>query len=155
MRGDDPGTVFHAPLERRCIAAVILAPARAVSDQTVLQIGGLALQEALLTVVPPQIAVTPETAAITVNGAEAATLQIARAPGSPPAWMVLGFDIAVSLGKLDPGLSPSHTDLAEEGAETNASELLELCCRHLVAWLNRWDEDGDAAIATAWQAARA
>ena len=147
--GADPGTVLHGPLDRRCDAAVILAPARAVTDQTVLQVAGLALREALLAVLPPQIPVDLGPGTIAVNGAEAATLRLWRGPGALPD-LVLGFDIAVALGRADPGLDPSRTDLREEGVEVSGAELLGVVYRHLLAWLNVWDEDGDAAIAAAW-----
>lgn len=153
-QGGEPGAVLHAPLGACCHAALILAPDRAVTDELVLRIAGLALHDALSSLLPPGIPVAPALRSIGVNGAQAASMRLARAPDSPaetPDWLLLGFEVAVALRDPEPGRTPWRTDLAEEGSEASATQVLEVACRYLQVWINRWHEDGDAAIEAAWR----
>ncbi len=153
-QGEEPGAVLHAPLGACCRAALILAPDRAVADELVLRLAGLALYDALSSLLPPGIPVVPALRSIGVNGARAASMRVARPPDSTtatPDWLLLGFEVAVALRDPEPGRTPWRTDLAEEGSEASATQVLEVACRYLLVWFNRWHEDGDTAVGAAWR----
>jgi len=66
-----------------------------------------------------------------------------------PDWLVFGAAIRIAFpSREEPGLHPGSTALTEEGFDEVGSErLAESFARHLMVVVNRWREDGFAAIA--------
>ena len=66
-----------------------------------------------------------------------------------PDWLVFGACLrTVWLGAEEAGLHPVATTLAEEGfGEIDAATLTESFARHLMAVLDRWQEEGVAPVA--------
>jgi biotin-(acetyl-CoA carboxylase) ligase len=157
--GGNPGTLFHAPIGDRLEAALILTPDQPVSDATALQLATLAVRDALLAVVPPELPVTAGSAGtVALNGGEVARVTLARGPqgaGRIPDWLVLGVTIRLAFRLDAPGLSPWLTDLAEEGIDVSGADLLEGVCRHLLSLIDLWTAEGAAGIARAWRDAQA
>jgi hypothetical protein len=157
----DAGTVFHAPLAGRCEAAIVLALERPINEVPVLRIGALALHDALSALAPIGIPIritAPDR--LDVNGAQAASLRMlhsAAASTAAPAWAVLGFDVSIDLSDANPGDTPHLTSLVEEGFDGPelAASVLVGTCRHLLAWVDAWSDQGERAISGAWiQASR-
>jgi hypothetical protein len=154
--GAPPGTLIHAPVTGVLEAALILAPDRPVSDETVLRLATLAVMRTLLTAVPPDARVAILAAGrIALNDGEVAAIALERGPQSDDGiadWLVLGFTLRLDLRLEAPGLTPWLTDLAEEGVEVSGVALLESLCRHLLSLIDLWHIDGEPGIARAWQA---
>ena len=157
--GEAPGTLVHAPVGELLDAALILAPDRPVADELALRLATLAIRDALITIVPPETSVTVAAAgSVAIDRGEVATARLARGPAledGVPSWLVLGFTVRLALRLEAPGLTPWLTDLAEEGVEVSGDALLELICRHLLAQIDAWHEEGEPGIARAWRNAGA
>src|SRR5215472_7159626 len=69
--------------------------------------------------------------------------------GAVPDWLVFGAAIRTAFpSREEPGLHPGSTALTEEGFEDIGSErLAEGFARHLMVAVDRWREEGFAAIA--------
>ena len=73
-----------------------------------------------------------------------------------PGWMVAGLtlDLSVRTGsedvwRDDGGLE--YTSLAEEGGGfISRTRLVESVCRHFMAWVNRWEDDGFRPLHDLW-----
>jgi biotin-(acetyl-CoA carboxylase) ligase len=98
---------------------------------------------------------------ILVNGGLVGGVRFAAAEvgeGDMPAWAVIGVSINV-LGDpadTDPGRHPDRTTLREEGfGDLTAVMLLESFARHLLSWMDLWENDGDAPVHRAWAQAAA
>jgi BirA family biotin operon repressor/biotin-[acetyl-CoA-carboxylase] ligase len=133
----------------RCQAAVVLAPHRAVEPGLLLDLGLLALFDALAVLAPPQMPLAVQRPdGITVDGARAATVRAVEGDGAD--WAVLGFDVAIRSGHAAPGEMPDHTCLVEEGfGDIAPAELLEHWCRHLLGWVDAWLDDGAGPLSRA------
>jgi BirA family transcriptional regulator, biotin operon repressor / biotin---[acetyl-CoA-carboxylase] ligase len=152
--GAEPGSVFWNDAQGRCRAVFVFAPDRPLAAGLVLDLGALALFDAIAALAPPQIPVhllPPD--GLAVDGGRVATLRMAEAPaaiGAIPDWAVLGLDVAVNTGAAAPGETPDQTCLAEEGfGDVTSADLLVHMSRHLLGWLDLWREDGAAALARA------
>jgi len=140
----DPGMLFWSGADGRCRAAVLLAPDRAIAPETLRHLGLVALHDALATLAPPQvpIRIVPP-GAIFVDGASAAGVATQQADGQPPAWAIIGIDVAVAPRGGDPGHRPDETSLQDEGfGDTAAPDVLAQFCRHLLVWIDAWQESG-------------
>src|SRR3546814_15908043 len=92
-----------------------------------------------------------------MDGACVGGVRLAAPPDAPedemPAWMVAGAVIRiVAAGGGDaPGRDRNRTTLREKGfGDVDAPRLLEAYGRHLLFWMNRWEEEGLATVAAAW-----
>ena len=149
----DPGSVFWDGAHGRCRAAFVFAPDRPLGGgRLVLDLGVLALFDALAVLAPPQTPlhiVRPD--GLAVDGGRVASLRVAVAPSLPdavPDWVVLGLDVAVEGGAASPGDTPGQTCLHEEGfGDVAPADVLMHTCRHLLGWLDVWRQDGAAALA--------
>ena len=154
--GAEPATLVW--VERRDLfdCAVVLAPERPLEEALpVLRVGLLALGDALGSLGPPE---TPITIAppdrLLVNGGVVGGVRLTADRADPPAWMVLGTSIDVEGDPYDtePGLNLGRTALFEEGfGEVTTPELVQSYAHHLLHWMNRWEEDGQAAIEPDWR----
>ena len=149
----EPGSVFWTDAQGWCRAAYVLAPDRPLhGGGEVLDLGALALFDALAALAPPQVPmhlIVPD--GLAVDGGRVATLRVetaAAAPGAVPAWAVLGIDVAVDRSTGAPGDQPDQTCLHEEGfGDVTAADVLTHTCRHLLSWLDAWGQDGPASLA--------
>jgi hypothetical protein len=151
---EPPGTLFYAPVGHLLEAALLLEPDRPVDDETILRIGTLAVTNALLAIVPPEMTVAPVASGVTVNDGEVAVVAIARGPAladGVPAWLVVGLTLRLALQLEAPGETPWLTDLAEEGIEVEGAELLEGICKHLLSLIDLWSAEDAPGIARAWR----
>ena len=65
-----------------------------------------------------------------------------------PEWMIVSADVRLIAKEQDqaewsqtPG--PEQTSMAEEGGGfISRTRLVESSCRHFLAWVNRWQDDG-------------
>lgn len=152
--GAEPGSVFWDGAHGRCRAAFVFAPDRPLAAGVVLDLGALALFDAIAVLAPPQVPVhlvPPD--GLAVDGGRVATLRASEGPAGSdgvPDWAVLGLDAAVGVRVAAPGETPDRTSLAEEGfGGVTPADLLTHMSRHLLGWIEAWREDGAAALAKA------
>lgn len=118
----------------------------------------VAFADALGTLAPPEVAVQYRwPATILVNGAKAGRARFALDPNDGPdglpGWVAVGLEAALapSADDPEPGHEPDRTTLAEEGCGTfGGQELIEVTARHLLAWLDAWEQDGFAPVHRHW-----
>ncbi|SFA91319.1 Biotin-(acetyl-CoA carboxylase) ligase [Poseidonocella pacifica] len=156
--GCDAGLVVHRLAADRMSAAVVLAPEVPLEEAVaMLPLSGVAFQNALGALAPPEVAVHLEwTGGIRVNGARCGDLRIAAGTGDPdaqPEWLVVGLDLPLWPEDLDrTGDTPDQTALYAEGcADVDAIALLESWVRHLLLWISRWEEAGAKPIHAEWR----
>lgn len=154
--GCDGGTVVYDVRADRLRMAAVFAPEVALEQaMAMLPVCGIGLQNALGALAPPEVAVhLTWDGVIRVNGARCGTMQVAASTGLPddvPDWLVVGIEIAMIQTESDPGANPDITALYDEGcAELDPGDLLESWARHMLVWINRWDEDGNAPVHGEW-----
>lgn len=154
--GAEAGTLVWTPAPDRLDCAVVIEPDLPLErTRPAVLVALLALADALVSAGPPRAdvrAVWPDR--ITVNGAVAGGVRFA-APmdGGIPAWAVVAVFVDV-LGDPDddsPGRHPDRTALREEGfGEVDAATLLEGFARHLLSWMDAWENDGFTRVREAW-----
>jgi BirA family transcriptional regulator, biotin operon repressor / biotin---[acetyl-CoA-carboxylase] ligase len=156
--GAEAGTVLWSIGQDRCQAAVVLAPEHPLEDSLpIVLVTMLGLGDALGALLPPVVALTfgwPDR--IEVNGGVVGGVRMASArtekPSDVPDWIVVSYSLAAQRRAEgdEPGHSPGHTTLADEGSEVACIDLVEHFCRHFLSWINRWQEDGVAPVRQAW-----
>lgn len=118
----------------------------------------VAFAEALGALAPPEVAVQHRwPATILVNGAAAARGKIALSekdgPDGLPPWLAVGLEAA--LRSADNGPEPGHdvdrTTLADEGCgDLTGPQLIEVTARHVLSWLDAWEQEGFAPVHRQW-----
>jgi biotin-(acetyl-CoA carboxylase) ligase len=152
------GDVVWSRNAARVEAAIILEPEVGLETAAqMLPLCMVALGDCLGSLCPPQVAVTflwPDV--ICLNGATAGKLRAAAAPagedGVPP-WMVIGLELRHQreAGDPEPGETPGVTWLSEEGGgELTRTQIIESYCRHFLAWVNIWSDDGFKPVYDSW-----
>ncbi|MCW5750901.1 MAG: hypothetical protein KIT81_07120 [Alphaproteobacteria bacterium] len=156
--GAEDGSLFWHPREDFFDAALLLRPLdeepRALTLAYVLLLG---LIDGLASVVPPETParlVWPDR--LLVNEGCVGGLRLSRGPlvaragrNDVPDWLVFGVAIRMRAAAPDdaPGRDLEYTDLHEEGCGMVAvSQLLETFARHLLRWIECWQEDGPAPV---------
>lgn len=68
---------------------------------------------------------------------------------SPPAWLVFGAMVrSAIMGGGEPGMRPGVTSLEDEGFdELGSGKLIETFARHLMSWVDKFQQDGFRPIA--------
>lgn len=155
-RDDAPdGLLLWQDREDRLDAALVLRPLDPLSHALTLSyVGLLGLHDAFAGLAPPE---TPAALGwpdrLLVNDAIAGGIRVACGPAvekagfaDVPDWLVLGFQVQIAGDAADdaqPGLDLRYTSLFEEGCgEIRARQLLESLTRHLLGWLERWQDQG-------------
>ena len=152
MDGAEAGLVLYDPVSPDLDAAIVFAPDVPRGEAAVmLPLGGVALQNALGSVAPPEVALhLAWDGPVLVNGARAGQLKLAAAPGpveTVPDWLVLGLSLRFKPRADEGGERPGETALHAEGCGDLAPlPLLESWTRHLLHWLHDWETDGLAAL---------
>lgn len=151
-----PGEVFDA--------ALVLAPECALEPALVM-VPALAngLADAFGALVPPEVGMQfawPD--GILVNGGQAGLIRVAAGragsdaipeAGERPDWLVIAVTLQFGGLDADPGMRPHLTALVEEGCgDLDPMRLLESWARHLLVWINMWDDAGPVPVLAAWEA---
>lgn len=156
--GAAAATLLWRPDADRLDCAVVLRPeAAAAQVLPVVLVAALALSDAIGTVAPPAVAtdlVWP--ASVRVNGGlvggVTVDLEGGVGPQDGPAWAVLAAEVRIAPEPdTEGGERPDVTCLAAEGfAGMDARPLAEAFARHLLVWMDRWEDHGLAPIARHW-----
>ncbi len=164
-RGAEAGTLVWAARRDRLDMAVVLGPDRPLDEtRRIVAVAMAALADALEALGPPNLTVGfgwPDR--LLVNGALVGGLRFAAAPGAAgaaipetaiPDWAVVGatVDVAGDPDDPDPGRHPERSALREEGfGDIEAPALLESVARHLLSWLDLWEDAGFEAVERIWR----
>lgn len=154
--GCDAGSVVYNIQADRLRVAIVFAPEVPLQDaMAMLPLCAVGFQNALGALAPPEVAVhLGWDGLICVNGAKCGMFHVAASttnPGEEPDWLVVGWDLALLQTGDDPGKTPEVTALYDEGcAEVSPVKLVESWSRHMLTWLNRWQEDGNALLHGEW-----
>lgn len=144
------GDLYWSPDQDTLRAAVIFAPEEPLADALpILFAVSNGLNDCIGALAPPEVGVLhvwPD--GVKVNGAWCGALQLdasTRDPADVPEWLVVGLALSLQWPKdgPTPGEAPDLTALSEEGCgHLSAIRLIESWSRHMLTWVNRW-EDGD------------
>ncbi len=154
--GCDAGTVVYNIQADRLRVAIVFAPEVPLRDaMAMLPLCAVGFQNALGALAPPEVAVhLGWDGLICVNGAKCGTFQVAASTADPdamPDWMVVGWELALLQTSDTPGDTPDITALYDEGcAEVSPAQLVESWSRHMLTWLNRWQDEGNAPLHGEW-----
>ncbi len=154
--GCDAGTVVHNIQADRLRVAIVFAPEVPLRDaMAMLPLCAVGFQNALGALAPPEVAVhLGWDGLICVNGAKCGTIKVAASSAEVdevPDWLIVGWELALLQTSDAPGETPDVTSLYDEGcAEVSATQLVESWSRHMLTWLNRWNEDGNAPLHAEW-----
>jgi len=155
----EPGSVFYTDDREVAQFSIILAPdvARVKAAQMLhaLMIG---VGDAIGALAPPEIEVNYLFPGyVMLNRGRAGLVEImidpAAGPADVPDWMVASAAIRVD-GDIEKVLATGvhdETSLIEESATAiSPTRIIEASCRHFLAWLNRWEEDGFRPLFDVW-----
>ncbi|WP_415401033.1 DUF4444 domain-containing protein [Tateyamaria sp. SN3-11] len=155
--GCDAGLIAYKLGATELEAALVFAPEVPLrTAMAMLPLCGVGFQNALGALAPPEVAVHLDWwGGIRVNGARCGQFR-AMASGTEaeavPDWLVVGFALPLVPPSEDMGLTPDETALYAEGcADVAPPTLLEAWARHTLNWLNRWEDDGTAALHSEWR----
>lgn len=152
--GAEDGFMLMVDRQDRCEAAVVLRPFDPIQPAlTLAYVGILGLHDGLAAVAPAE---TPASIGwpdrLLVNEACVGGIRVAHGPlvdkegmADVPDWLVLGITVQMVTDPDGdtPGDELDYTDLHEEGCgEVTVPQLVESFGRHLLHWLDRWQEDG-------------
>lgn len=156
--GDETGLLLLSTRVDRLDCALVFNPERPVAEALkAVAVAGVALNDALGSIIPPQIAVTfgwPDR--IMLNHALVGGFRMAFPEGyaedAVPDWSVLGLTIDIQSDPIAAGAavgtrtSLKHEDIVDVGPVL----MIESFTRHLLAWINRWETQGFDMIRHAW-----
>lgn len=157
VMGCDAGLIAHRLDPAIMQAALVFAPevplARAMA---MLPLCGVAFQNALGALAPPEVAVHLEwDGGIRVNGAGCGRFRVVASdpdPAAVPDWLVIGFTLTLIPPNDDTGATPDRTALFAEGcADVSPPELLEVWARYALNWIARWEEFGNRPLHAEWR----
>ncbi|MDA7966621.1 biotin/lipoate--protein ligase family protein [Ruegeria sp.] len=154
--GCDSGSVVYNIQADHLRVAIVFAPEVPLGDaMAMLPLAAVGFQNALGALAPPEVAVhLGWDGLICVNGARCGQFRAAASgtdPDAVPDWLVIGWDLALLQTSDTPGDTPDITALYDEGcADVSAVQLVESWSRHMLTWLNRWQEDGNAPLHAEW-----
>ncbi len=154
--GCDGGTVVYNIQADRLRVAIVFAPEVPLQDaMAMLPLCAVGFQNALGALAPPEVAVhLGWDGLICVNGAKCGAMKVVASSAEVdevPDWLIVGWELALLQTSDAPGETPDVTALYDEGcAEVSATQLVESWSRHMLTWLNRWYEDGNAPLHAEW-----
>lgn len=152
------GALYWSPDDATLRAAVVFEPeVPLVEAAPILFAVANGLNDSLGALAPPEVGVQhvwPD--GLKVNGALCGGYRVQAsswAGDAVPDWMVIGITLSIASTTNDPGRDPDVTALAEEGCgHLSRVRLLESWSRHMLVWINRWEEDGYRPVFEAWLA---
>lgn len=164
----EPGQFLVAMREDQVDCAVTLAPEGSRLDAyRIVYLAAVAIGDALGAIVPPAVEVQfgwPDR--ILVNGAIAGGVRLTvssqnievaedASHSDEPAWAVLGLTLQVAMDAMDisPGQDRERTSLHDEGCgELGTRDILESFSRHLLYWINKYQDEGFTPVRKHWLA---
>jgi BirA family biotin operon repressor/biotin-[acetyl-CoA-carboxylase] ligase len=152
--GAADGFMLMVDRHDRCEAALVLRPLDPVQAALTLgYVGLLGLHDGLAALAPAETPISlgwPDR--LMVNAACVGGVRVTHGPlvekegmSDVPDWLVLGVTVQMvgADGDDDPGADLVYTNLHEEGCgEVTVPRLVESFGRHLLHWLDRWQEQG-------------
>ena len=151
IAGCDAGTIYYDIMPEQLRAAIVFAPEVPLAKSAaMLPLTGVAVQNALGALGPAELPVHLDwRGPIRVNGAVCGALKAAADTPDPtqtPAYLVTGFSLVFDRAG-DGGETPDQTALVQEGCgDLDPVQFIESWSRHLLNWVNRWEEDGIGAL---------
>ncbi|MCP4935148.1 MAG: hypothetical protein GY927_13330 [bacterium] len=154
----DAGDIFWRIDDFHVNLAIVLEPEdKSTKACQILPVALDALGNSVATLAPPKVAITYDWPnQIRANGAKVAVARCAISTTDVdkiPDKLVIGFSIRLLHDPADkePGENPEFTTLGEEGCpELTSNDLIESLCRHLLAAINGWQNDGLASYQRMW-----
>ena len=144
------GDLYWSPDQDTLRAAIVFAPEEPLAEALpILFAVANGLNDCIGALAPPEVGVQhvwPD--GIKVNGAWCGSLQVdasTRDPSETPRWLIVGLALSLQWPENGPtpGEAPDLTALSEEGCgHLSVIRLIESWSRHMLTWVNRW-EDGD------------
>lgn len=160
MDGANPATIVWTPQGDRADCAVILSPDAALTPSLLVTYVVMnAIGDTLGALIPPVIPLAfgwPDR--ILMNGATVGGLRAdwpkPETPDAVPEWMVLGVTLVMRpASDEDAPRLANQTTMVEEGCvELTPVDILESFSRHLLYWMNRWQDESFGPIKAAWLA---
>lgn len=154
--GCDAGAVVYNIQADYLRVAIVFAPEVPLRDaMAMLPLCAVGFQNALGALAPPEVAVhLGWDGLICVNGAKCGVFRVSASGENAeeePDWLIVSWELALMQTSSAPGETPDVTALYDEGcAEVSATQLVESWSRHMLTWLNRWQEDGNAPLHAEW-----
>jgi biotin-(acetyl-CoA carboxylase) ligase len=155
-KGCDAGLIVYALGPSALRAALVFAPEVPLTNAAVmLPLCAVGLQNALGALAPPEVGMHLDwNGGLRLNGATCGQMRAAASDATPddiPDWLVVGFDLTILPESDTPGDTPDRTSLYGEGcADVDTVTLLEAWARHTLLGINRWSDDGPAALHREW-----
>lgn len=152
--GAEDGFMLMVERGDRCEAALVLRPLDPIQPALTLAYAALlGLHDGFAALAPAE---TPASIGwpdrLLVNAACVGGVRVEHGPlvekegmSDVPDWLVIGIAVQMAgdEGDDDPGLELAYTNLQEEGCgEITVPRLVESFARHLLHWLDRWQEEG-------------
>ncbi len=155
----ETGTVFYSEKNEMVDIAILLNPeVNQKKCNQMLYVLIVAAGDAIGALAPPEVMVTHSFPGyIYLNKGEAGVVNFAidsqNEENQVPEWLVLGLKLKLKqfedMEKDHP--DPDITSLETEGAGfISRIRLIESICRHFLAWINQWEEDGFAPVVKMW-----
>ena len=122
-----------------------------------LYLGAVAFGDAAGAVIPPEIAITyswPGT--LRLNGATVGHAELALPETSAddvPDWLVLSLsaNLLPPRERPEPGMERDRTTFWDEGCgDMDPCALVESLSKHLLTWLNKWEDEGFRPVHEIW-----
>lgn len=155
--GCDAGLVSYLLAPDHVETALVFAPEVPLSEaMAMLPLCGVALQNALGALAPPEVAVHLQwDGGVRVNGASCGRLSVLTASPDAtavPDWLVVGWTMPLMPPRQDMGHTPDETVLFAEGcADLEPPALVESWARHALNWITRWEDGGNRVLHTEWR----
>ena len=155
----DTGTVFYSEKNEMVDIAILLNPeVNQKKCNQMIYLLTVAAGDAIGALAPPEVMVTHSFPGyIYLNKGEAGVVNLAidyQEKGDQiPEWLVLGFKLKIKefsdMEQDHP--DPDITSLETEGAGfISRTRMVESVCRHFLAWLNQWEDEGFTPVIKMW-----
>jgi len=155
----DPGTVFYAEAGGIACFSVVLAPdVPTVQAAQMFHAMMVGVGDAIGALAPPEVEVNYLFPGyVLLNRGRAGTVQVSIDPAAglqdEPAWMVASVAVRIDADMaavLADGVHDETSLIEESATAISGTRIIEASCRHFLAWLNRWEEDGFRPVFDAW-----
>jgi len=150
------GHLYWSPDHGALRAAVVFEPEITLVEAAPIVFAvATGLNDCIGALAPPEVGmqhVWPD--GVKINGATCGGFRVQASSwdsAAVPDWLIVGLILPLAATIVDPGNRPDITSLAEEGCgHLGRVHLLESWSRHMLVWVNRWEDDGFRPIFEAW-----
>ncbi len=155
----DTGTVFYSERSDIVDIAILLNPEINKNKcNQIIYVMMVAAGDAIGALAPPEVLVSYSFPGyIYLNRGEAGVINYAidnqKNDDQIPEWLILGLKLKLKQSENieQDHPDPSVTSLETEGAGfISRTRMIESVCRHFLAWLNQWEEEGFAPVVKMW-----